>query len=234
MTCGATVVMDGEGAFRCFFKPLFKCSSCLIYVLLITFQPITFECMDYATLFCYVVFIFWCHQFIFYGLPTVKVSLNPISFTNVLQTLTQSFIVRYSYVTFADGFAVTVVCFWSTLEYVLCWVHRSGGAKGTKKHAKQYQRFQRLWCHVGKHPEVGVWGSTQWKVPMWQYRAPQWQSPVYGKKGGEWSKDVTSRQYTGLHRGKKETGGSRCWKSCTRRMRLDQECQKTKTRVLMW
>ena len=65
MTCGVTVVMNRGGCFQMLFKPLSKCSSCLSYVLLITFQPITFESVYYATLFCYVVFIYWCHQFIF-------------------------------------------------------------------------------------------------------------------------------------------------------------------------
>ena len=32
-----------------FLKPLSKCPSCLTYVLLITFQPITFESINYAT-----------------------------------------------------------------------------------------------------------------------------------------------------------------------------------------
>ena len=100
-----------------FFKPPSKCSSCLTYVLLITFQPITFESIDNATLFCYVVFIFWCHQSIFYGLYTLEVYLNAISSANVLKALTQSFIVSYSNLTSADGFAVVsaavFVCFWS-------------------------------------------------------------------------------------------------------------------------
>ena len=43
-----------------FFKPLSKCSSCLSYVLLTAFQPITFVSRDYTNLFCYVVFVFWC------------------------------------------------------------------------------------------------------------------------------------------------------------------------------
>ena len=34
-----------------FFKPLSKCSSCLSYVLLITFQPVTFVSIDNTTLF---------------------------------------------------------------------------------------------------------------------------------------------------------------------------------------
>ena len=48
---------------------------------------------------------------------TLEVYLDAIKFANVLETLIESFIVRYSYVTFADGFAVFVAvssCFWST------------------------------------------------------------------------------------------------------------------------
>ena len=51
MTCDVTVIMNWGGGFQMFFKPLSKCSSCLSYVLLITFQPITFESVDYATFF---------------------------------------------------------------------------------------------------------------------------------------------------------------------------------------
>ena len=75
MTCGVAVVM--YGAFRCSLY-LSKCSWCFSNVLLITFQPITFEPVNCATLFCYVVFIFWCHQFIFQGLSTLKVHLYAI------------------------------------------------------------------------------------------------------------------------------------------------------------
>ena len=98
-----------------FFKPLSKCSSCLSYVLLIAFQPITFVSIDYTTLFCYVVFVFWCHQLIFYGFSTLEVNLDAISFTDVLESVTESFIVRNSYVAFADGlvFIAVVVVFWS-------------------------------------------------------------------------------------------------------------------------
>ena len=51
----------------------------------------------------------------FYGFSTLKVYFDATSFANVLEALTQSFIVRYSYVTFADGFAAFVSgCFCST------------------------------------------------------------------------------------------------------------------------
>ena len=100
-----------------FFKPLSKCSSCLSYVLLITFQPITFVSINYTTLFSDVVFAFWCYQFIFYGFSTLEVNLYAISFTDVLEGFTESFIVRNSYVAFAYGlivFVAVVVISWST------------------------------------------------------------------------------------------------------------------------
>ena len=46
-------------------------------VLLITFQPITFKPVDYTTIFCYVVFILWSHQFLFNVLPLLKCSWMP-------------------------------------------------------------------------------------------------------------------------------------------------------------
>ena len=58
-------------------EPLSKCSRCFSSVPLITFKPVTFEPVNYATLFCYVVFIFWCHQFIFQGLFTLKMYCMP-------------------------------------------------------------------------------------------------------------------------------------------------------------
>ena len=67
MTCGAAVVMNWGGGLQMFLEPLSKCCRCFSNVLLITFQPVTFKYVDYATLFCYVVFIFRCHQFIFQG-----------------------------------------------------------------------------------------------------------------------------------------------------------------------
>ena len=124
MTCDVTMVIDRGGSFQMSFKPLSKCSSCLSYVLLIAFQHMTFVSIDYTTLFfCYVVFVFWCHQFIFYGFSTLEVNLDAISFTDILESFTESFIVRNSYVAFADGlvvFIAVVVAFWSTcLDLIL-------------------------------------------------------------------------------------------------------------------
>ena len=51
MTCGINVVIDRGEGFQVFLVSLSKCSSCLTYVLLITFQPITFVSINYATLF---------------------------------------------------------------------------------------------------------------------------------------------------------------------------------------
>ena len=47
MTCDVAVVIDRGGGFQVFLVSLSKCSSCLTYVLLITFQPITFVSINY-------------------------------------------------------------------------------------------------------------------------------------------------------------------------------------------
>ena len=44
-----------------FFKPLSKCSSSLSYVLLITFQPITFESIYYTI---HSFFVMWSLSFV--------------------------------------------------------------------------------------------------------------------------------------------------------------------------
>ena len=52
-----------------------------------------------------------------YGLSTLEMYLYAISFTYVLETLTQTFIVRYCNVASIDGFGVFVAvfgCSWST------------------------------------------------------------------------------------------------------------------------
>ena len=75
MIWGVTVVMYGGGGLQMFLVPLSKCSWCFSNILLITIQPITFEPINYTTLF-YAVFIFWCHQFIFQSLSTLKSALE--------------------------------------------------------------------------------------------------------------------------------------------------------------
>ena len=115
-----------------FFKPLSKCSSCLSYVLLIAFQPVTFVSIDYTTLLGDMVLVFRCHQLIFYGFPTLEMNLYAISFTDVLEGFTESFIVWNSYVAFAYGLGVfvAVVVSWSTCldfhsGYGPCWIFTS-------------------------------------------------------------------------------------------------------------
>ena len=51
MTWGVAVVMYGGGGLQMLFIPLSKCSWCFSNILLITFQPIKFEPIDYTTLF---------------------------------------------------------------------------------------------------------------------------------------------------------------------------------------
>ena len=83
VTWGVTMVMNGWGGLEMFFKSLSKWSWCFSNVLLITFQSVTFESVNYPTLFCYMVFIFWCHQFIFYCPSTFKMYLDAILLSNV-------------------------------------------------------------------------------------------------------------------------------------------------------
>ena len=89
-----------------FFIPLSKCSSCLSYVLLITLQPVTSVSVNYTTFLGNVFFIFGCHKFIFNGFSTSKMNFYAISFADILEGFTESFIVWYSYVAFAYGLIV--------------------------------------------------------------------------------------------------------------------------------
>ena len=77
MTCGVAVVIYGGGGLQMLLVSLSKCFWCFTNALLITFQPITFESVNHTTLFGYVVFIFWCHQFIFQVLPLLKCTCMP-------------------------------------------------------------------------------------------------------------------------------------------------------------
>ena len=78
----------GEGAFGCSLNFSPNVLEVSLDVLLITFQPFTFDPVNYAILFCYVVFIFWCHQFILQGLSTLKMYLYAIFFANVFEAFT--------------------------------------------------------------------------------------------------------------------------------------------------
>ena len=93
MTWDVTMVMYGGEGLQMFSVSLSKCCWCFSNIFLITFQPVTFQPIDYTTLFCYVVFILWSHWFIFQGRSTLKVYLNAILSANVFQTLTKSLVV---------------------------------------------------------------------------------------------------------------------------------------------
>ena len=100
-----------------FLKPLSRCSSCLPYVLLITLQLVTSVSVNYTTFLGNVIFIFGCHKFIFDGFSTFKMNFYAISFADILEGFTQSFIVWYGNVAFTYGPIVLIVVFivsWST------------------------------------------------------------------------------------------------------------------------
>ena len=94
-----------------FLKPLSKCSSCLPYVLLIAFQPVTSISVNYTTFFGDVIFVFGCHKFIFDGFSTFEMNFYAISFAYIPEGFTQSFIIGYSDVAFACGPIVLLVVF---------------------------------------------------------------------------------------------------------------------------
>ena len=56
----------------------------------------------------------------------------------------------------------------ATSEYWVCVRPGAhvGGAKQTKKHVKQYETGQRLWCCLAELTEAGVWGSIQRKMQV--------------------------------------------------------------------
>ena len=87
----------GEGGLEVFLEPLSKCSSCLSYIFMIAFQPVSFISIDNTTLLGDMVLIFRCHQFLLYCFTTLKVNLDAISFTDVFEGFTMSFIVWNSY-----------------------------------------------------------------------------------------------------------------------------------------
>ena len=74
MTWDVTMVKYRGGGFQMFLEPLSKCSSCLSYIFMITFQPVTFISVDNTTLFGDMVLIFRCHQFILYPINSVAIT----------------------------------------------------------------------------------------------------------------------------------------------------------------
>ena len=119
----------GRG-FKVFLKPLSKCSSCLFYIFMVTFQPVTFVSIYNTTLFGDMVLIFRCHQFFLYCFTTLKVNLDAISFTDVFEGFTKSFIVWNSYrvsvhrpvVWFVVVFVSWTVCLYPHSIYGPCWI----------------------------------------------------------------------------------------------------------------
>ena len=92
-----------------FLEPLSKCSSCLFYIFMITFQPVTFISIYNTTLFGDMVLIFRCHQFILYSFTTLEMNLDAISFTDDFEGFTKSFIIWNSYKVFVLGPVVLLV-----------------------------------------------------------------------------------------------------------------------------
>ena len=98
----------GEGAFRCSLNlspnvlavsPIYSWShSNLSHLYLYN-----------TTLFGDMVLIFRCHQFILYSLTTLEMNLNAISFADVFEGFTKSFIIWNSYKVFMLGPIVLLI-----------------------------------------------------------------------------------------------------------------------------
>ena len=84
-----------------FFESLSKCSSCLPYVFFIAFQHVTFVSVDYTTFLGDMIFIFGCHKFILDGFSTFEMNFYAISFAQVFEGFTKSFIIWNSDGTFS-------------------------------------------------------------------------------------------------------------------------------------
>ena len=105
MTWGVAVVMYGGGGLQMLFIPLSKCSWCFSNILLITFQPIKFEPIDYTTLFVmwslsfgvtnssFKVFpLLKCTWMPYFWPMFLKLSLSPLLYGTVMEILLMLFL----------------------------------------------------------------------------------------------------------------------------------------------
>ena len=94
MTSDVTVVINWGRDLEMFSKPLSKCPCFFSYILLITFQPVTLTPVYDATLFCYEIFTFRCHQEVFDCFVPTKVDLYAMLLTYVFKAFTEASHIR--------------------------------------------------------------------------------------------------------------------------------------------
>ena len=103
MTCDVTVVINQGRGLEMFSEPLSKHPCWFSYILLFTFQPVTLVPIYDATLFCYEIFVFRCHQEVFDCLGPSKVNLYAMLLTYVFETFTEASCVCYCYVIYSEA-----------------------------------------------------------------------------------------------------------------------------------
>ena len=87
-----------------FFLPLFKGSSWLPSILIITLGPATLEPVHNITFLSYCFPLLWEHQKILQSAPSFKMDLDTIFATDGFVAFTQTLWIRYHYVTFCTCF----------------------------------------------------------------------------------------------------------------------------------
>ena len=86
MTCGVSMVIDGEKSPEMFPKPFLIGPCRFPYVLLIILRSVTLVPVDYSTFQCDVFPVLWGHQEIPDGAASLDMDLDPHFATNVLET----------------------------------------------------------------------------------------------------------------------------------------------------
>ena len=122
MTSDVTVVINQGRGLQMFSQPLSKCPCWFSYILLITFQPLTLVPVYDATLFCYGIFIFRCHQEVF---DCFALDLYAMLLTYVFEAFTEVSCVCYCYVISSDVGPAFVVCSILILVVVSFWCYSS-------------------------------------------------------------------------------------------------------------
>ena len=118
-------------------------------------------------------------------------------------------------------------------EHLISWVCRveaQRAQRSTFNNIKESKDFNVIWQNTQKWV---CWNPCSERCKYCSTgHSPQW-CPAYRGTVKNVAKTITSRQYAGPHRGNRQTGCPRCWKRHTSKVRLAQECQQTKTGVLM-
>ena len=145
------MVKYGRGGLLVFIEPLSKGPWGLSYIFFITLHPTTFVAVDDPTLLHHRIQVLGGHQEVFDCCTSSKVYLYPIVLASLLDTLTQSPVVRHSYV----GFRGVVMLSGSSLVFVFVLV---GCAVHFYSHSVECP-------HVGKYHLPHIWDEVLFNIP---------------------------------------------------------------------